>query len=267
MAGEKSGNLEEVLTRFISFQRITLTFRKKLIASLVYPTLLIVMVTVMFTFLISFVVPRFGELYSQLGSTLPAITVFMLALGNNSQKYLPILFITFIVIVILFLRWKRSETGQRQFDKMRLATPMLGEIWLKYQVALFCRTLSTLLIGGLPLVPALETAGSSINSASVATKVKDAIQVVREGKPLSNAMEGGVFPDMAIEMIEVGEATGALPAMLNSVADFFEEDVQTALSSALSLIEPAILIVMGVVVATVLFSLYLPIFSLGAGIQ
>jgi len=267
MAGEKSGNLEEVLGRYISFQRVTLTFRKKLLASLVYPTLLIFMVSTMFIFLISFVVPKFGELYDTLGSALPSITVFMLALGRNVQKYLPAGLLLLIIIVVGFLRWKKTEAGNRQIDILRLNTPMLGDIWLKYQVAMFCRTLSTLLVGGLPLVPALETSGSSITSQSVSAKVKDAIQVVREGKPLSQAMEGGIVPDMAVEMIEVGEATGALPSMLNSVADFFEEDVQTALSSALSLIEPAILIIMGIVVATVLFSLYLPIFSLGANIQ
>ena len=150
-------------------------------------------------------------------------------------------------------------------DKFRLGLPVAGEIWLKYQVALFSRTMSTLLSGGLPLVQALETAGSSLESRLLSNAILEAVQKVREGRSLSRSLEEtGVFPELAFEMTEVGESTGALPAMLTSVAEFFEEDVQTALSAALSLVEPIILIVMGVVVATVLIALYLPIFSLGA---
>jgi type IV pilus assembly protein PilC len=142
--------------------------------------------------------------------------------------------------------------------------PVLGKIWLKYQVALFARTLSTLLTGGLPLVPSLETASRSISSRRVAKAVESSIATVREGKSLADSLtKTGVFPDLAAEMITVGEQTGALPQMLNSVAEFFEEDVATALAAALALIEPAILIVMGVVVVFILISLYLPIFSLG----
>jgi type IV pilus assembly protein PilC len=142
--------------------------------------------------------------------------------------------------------------------------PIFGKIWLKYQVALFARTLSTLLTGGLPLVPSLETAARSISSRRVSKAVFKSISTVREGKSLAEALEQtGVFPDLAAEMITVGEQTGALPAMLNSVAEFFEEDVATALTASLALIEPAILIIMGVVVVFILISLYLPIFSMG----
>ena len=148
---------------------------------------------------------------------------------------------------------------------MRLGIPLLGVIWLKYQVALFSRTLSTLLTGGLPLVPSLETAARSISSRQVSNAVFSSVTQVREGQRLSTSLEGTrVFPELAIEMIEVGESTGALPTMLNSVASFFEEDVETSLAGVLSLIEPTILIVMGVAVAIILISLYLPILSLGA---
>jgi type IV pilus assembly protein PilC len=145
--------------------------------------------------------------------------------------------------------------------------PIFGKIWLKYQVALFARTLSTLLTGGLPLVPSLETAARSISSRRVSKAVGTAVVSVREGKNLADSLSNtGVFPDLASEMVSVGEQTGALPQMLNSVAEFFEEDVATALTAALSLIEPAILIVMGVVVVFILISLYLPIFSLGSAV-
>ena len=147
---------------------------------------------------------------------------------------------------------------------MRIRLPILGKIWLKYQVALFARTLSTLLTGGLPLVPSLETASRSISSRRVSRAVQTSVGTVREGKSLADSLaKTGIFPDLATEMITVGEQTGALPQMLNSMSEFFEEDVATALAAALALIEPAILIVMGVVVVFILISLYLPIFSLG----
>jgi type IV pilus assembly protein PilC len=146
--------------------------------------------------------------------------------------------------------------------------PVLGDIWLKYQVANFSRMLSTLLAGGLPLVPSLETAGDSLGSRRILNGISDATTRVREGQSLAKSLEEQeMFPDLSVEMIEVGESTGALPAMLNSVAEFYEEDVQTALGAAMALIEPLILIVMAVFVGGVLISLYLPIFTLGSGIH
>jgi type IV pilus assembly protein PilC len=265
LAGERSGNLEEVLGRYLAFQRISLTFRKKLIASLFYPVLLVVMVTSLFVFLISFVVPRFAALYDQIGTKLPAITVFMLALGKNFQSYMPYLLLGTALGALGLYRWSKTENGANTIDALRVRLPIFGSIWLKYQVALFSRTLSTLLTGGLPPVPSLETAARSIASRKVAQAVMRSVVSVREGKGLAKSLETtGIFPELSIEMIEVGESTGALPGMLNSVAEFYEEDVQTALTAALSLIEPAILIVMGGVVVTILIALYLPIFSLGA---
>jgi type IV pilus assembly protein PilC len=167
------------------------------------------------------------------------------------------------LIGYLISRWSKSEAGGDFIDKVRVKTPVVGTVWLKYQVGLFSRTLATLLTGGLPLVPSLETAARSIESRQIAKAVYISVETVREGKGLSVSLQRtGVFPELSIEMIEVGESTGALPQMLNSVAEFFEEDVQTSLAAIMSLIEPVILIVMGVVVVIVLIALYLPIFSL-----
>ncbi|MGA3211594.1 MAG: type II secretion system F family protein [Terriglobales bacterium] len=265
LAGEKSGNLEEVLSRFVHFQRLSLSFRKKLMASLIYPMVLVSMVVLTLTFLVTFVVPRFADLYSGLGAELPQLTEIMLSIGLAAQKY----FLVFLAVIILIgfgvVRWFRTATGGLRVDRMRLALPIIGPIWLKYQVAMFTRMLSTLLAGGLPLVTSLETAGASIQSREIALAVSAAGQRVREGQPLARSLEEGTkFPELAIEMIEVGESTGALPQMLTSVAEFYEEDVENALTAALSLIEPAILVVMAIVVAFVLISLYLPIFKLGA---
>jgi type IV pilus assembly protein PilC len=268
LAGERSGNLEEVLGRFITFQRMTLSFRKKLMSSLWYPALLISALAVMLTFLMTYVVPQFADLYSQLNAKLPAITVFMLGIGTGIRNYYYLILGGIVVIVLGTVMWSRSESGSRTLDSVRYRLPLIGQIWMKYQVSMFSRTLSTLLSGGLPLVPSLETASQSINSFKISDNVGHAARRVREGRSLSFSLEETkFFPDLAIEMIEVGESTGALPAMLNSVAEFFEEDVQNALAAAMQLIEPFILIFMGVTVALVLISLYLPIFSLGAQMQ
>ena len=156
----------------------------------------------------------------------------------------------------------------KSVDRVILKFPLLGEIWLKYQVANFSRMLSTLLAGGMPLVPSLETAGASMSSRRILNGVSDAAVRVREGQSLAKSLEEQkMFPDLSVEMIEVGESTGALPAMLNSVAEFYEEDVQTALGAAMALIEPMVLIIMAVFVGGILISLYLPIFTIGSAMH
>jgi type IV pilus assembly protein PilC len=264
MAGEKSGNMDEVLTRYINFQRMAMTFRKKLFVSLIYPTLLVSVVMVMVTFLFTYVVPKFADLFNSLDAKLPAITVFMLEVGQNAQKYAPFVLVGLVILAFGLWRWKDTDRGADRIDRVILSLPLLGDIRLKHQVASFSRMLATLLQGGLPLVPALETAGTSMSSRRVLKGVIRAGTRVREGQGLAGSLEEQkIFPELAVEMIEVGESTGALPAMLNSVAEFYEEDVQTALGAAMALIEPMILIIMAIFVGGVLISLYLPIFTLG----
>ena len=264
LAGERSGNLQEVLERFISFQQVSLSFQKKLTASLIYPAVLICFVTGLFIFLITVVVPSFATLYDGMGIALPWLTVTLLQVGRGAQHYG--LYIGAVVAVVIFLltRYAKTARGRDQVDRIRVGTPLIGRIWVKYQVALFGRTLSTLLTGGLPLVPSLETAAKSITSHKIAQAVFSSVVLVREGKSLATSLTASkVFPGVALEMIQVGEQTGALPQMLNSVSEFFEEDVSTNMTVLMNLIEPAILLVMGVFVVTILIALYLPIFSLG----
>ena len=268
MAGEKSGNMEEVLTRYINFQKLTLTFKKKLVVSLVYPALLVSVVLIMLVFLVTYVVPQFAKLYQDLNAELPAVTLLMLNIGTHAQAYAPFMAIAVVVIAIVVWRWKATDSGRAWIDKVLLGFPMIGDILIKHQVSTFSRMLSTLLAGGMPLVPCLETAGASMSSAKVVKGITEAAVRVREGQTLAHSLEEQkMFPELSVEMIEVGESTGALPAMLNSVAEFYEEDVQTALGAAMALIEPIILIIMAVFVGGILISLYLPIFSLGSNIH
>ena len=268
LAGEKSGSMEEVLGRYIAYQRMVQTFRKKLLASLVYPALLVSMVTLMLIFLITFVVPKFADLYNSLGAPLPAVTVFMLQFGLNAQKYGWLVLLVGVVLVVLLWQWKQSDKGAQRIDRFLLLLPLIGEIRLKYQVANFSRILATLLQGGLPLVPAMQTAGESMSSRQMLNGVTAAAERVKEGQSLAHSLETqNLFPDLAVEMLEVGESTGALPAMLASVAEFYEEDVQMALSAAMALIEPIILIFMAVFVGGILISLYWPIFNLAGSVH
>ena len=269
LAGERSGNLQEVLERYVNFQKVSLTFRKKLTASLIYPALLMTLVIGLLIFLLAVVVPQFAVLYDQMGSKLPAMTVDLLNFGKWLNHNFIWLLLGILTVAFVAYRFSITERGRDFIDGVRVGSPIFGKIWLKYQVALFSRTLSTLLTGGLPLVPSLETAARSISSRRVSRAVFSSIGTVREGKSLAESLtQTNIFPGLSTEMITVGEQTGALPQMLNSVAEFFEEDVATALTASLALIEPAILIVMGVVVVFILISLYLPIFSLGqAGSQ
>ncbi len=264
LAGERSGNLTEVLDRYVNFQKVALTLRKKLIGSLIYPCVLLVLVFALLIFMFTVVIPQFAKLYDQLGSKLPALTVDLLNFGKWMQHNILWLALGALIVGAAFYRFAITERGRDFIDGVRVKMPVFGKNWLKYQVALFARTLSTLLTGGLPLVPSLETASRSISSRRVSKAVEASITTVSEGKSLADSLtKTGVFPDLAAEMIAVGEQTGALPQMLNSVSEFFEEDVANALAAALALIEPAILVLMGVVVVFILVSLYLPIFSLG----
>jgi len=268
VAGEKSGNLEEVLTRFIAFQRISMAVRKKLLVSLIYPALLIVLVTLMLTYLIAFVVPKFADLYRDLQAPLPTVTVYLIAFGQTVHHYFPFILLAVAAILLIGWKWKNSDAGAEKLDRMRLKLPVLGTIWLKYQIAMFARMMSTLLAGGLPLVPSLETAGASIQSRTVARAALGAAERVREGLSLSRSLdETKMFPELALEMIEVGESTGAMREMLNSVAEFYEEDVESAVAAAMALIEPMLLIFVAIVIGFVLISLYMPIFSIGSAMQ
>jgi type IV pilus assembly protein PilC len=263
MAGERAGSLIEVLERYIAYQKLTLAVKKKLLVSLIYPCFLILLVFALIVFLVTYVVPNFAQLYESMSTELPGITLLLIAVGTTTRDYILGIFLVVVATIVGLRLWSRTESAKLIMDRWKLRIPIAGTIWIKFQVAQFSRILSTSLMGGIPLVQSLQTSAESLDSRLLRSSIRQAVSRVREGRPLSESLEEtGIFPSLAIDMIEVGESTGALPKMLNSVAEFFEDDVNTQMTAALSMIEPVIMIFMGVFVAFVLIALYLPIFSL-----
>jgi type IV pilus assembly protein PilC len=265
LAGEKSGNLSGVLEYYIAYQQVSTGVKKKIIASLVYPVLLICVAAVIVTYLITVVIPKFALLYKDLGTALPAPTQLLIAITVDYRYVVLSVIAAFFVAVFLIFLWSRSEEGGAAFDRLKFRIPFVGDTMLKFQVAQFSRTLATLLTGGTPLVAALSTASDAITSKLVRNAVAETTQMVREGESLHSALGSkGVMPDLALDMIEVGESSGALAPMLTSVAVFYEDEVSIRLSAMVALIEPLLLVFMGLFVAFILISLYLPIFSFSA---
>ena len=265
LAGEKSGNLSGVLDFYIAYQKVSTGVRKKILATLVYPTLLFIMATIIVSYLVTAVIPKFATLYNDLNVPLPAPTRLLIALTVD-YRYL---FLGAVAVVVLFgigvYFWSRTDEGGTVFDRLKFRLPVVGDTLLKFQVAQFSRTLATLLSGGTPLVAGLQTSSDAISSRLVRGAVTDATQMVREGESLHSALASkGVMPPLALDMIEVGESSGALAPMLTSVAEFYEEEVSLRLSALVAVIEPVILVFMGALVAFILISLYLPIFSFSA---
>jgi type IV pilus assembly protein PilC len=262
LAGEKSGNLPGVLDYYIAYQRVSTGVRKKILATLVYPVLLISVAIIIVAYLVTAVIPKFALLYRDLNVQLPTPTRLLIALTVDYRLFVLGAIALMAVAAIGVFLWSRSEEGGTAFDRFKFRLPIIGDTLLKFQVAQFSRTLATLLTGGTPLVAGLQTATDAITSKLLRSTVSQATQMVREGESLHVALASkGIMPEMALDMIEVGESSGALSPMLTSVAEFYEEEVNIRLSALVSVIEPVLLIFMGLFVAFILISLYLPIFS------
>jgi type IV pilus assembly protein PilC len=263
LAGEKSGNLSGVLDYYIAYQKVSTGVRKKILASLVYPVLLVVVATIIVSYLVTAVVPKFAVLYRDLGVELPASTKLLMALTVDYRfTFLGAIGLLALLAFGVFL-WSRTDEGGATFDRLKFKLPVIGDTLLKFQVAQFSRTLATLLTGGTTLVTALQTASDALTSKLLRLTILRATQMVREGESLHGSLAStNVMPEMALDMVEVGESSGALGPMLTSIAEFYEEEVSLRLGALVSIIEPVMLIFMGILVAFILISLYLPIFSL-----
>ena len=265
-AGERSGNLSGVLDQYISYLRVSTGFKRQLITALIYPSILVGAVILVMSYMVTYAMPKFADLYKDLNVPLPSITQLVLGLAAPLRSYFLVFAVVVVVGVALISLWTKTDRGALVIDSFKPRIWFVGDIWLKAQIAQFVRTLATLLAGGTPLVSALTTSSQAIDSRLIAKSVEKAAARVREGETLHASLaQTKLVPELAIEMIEVGEASGALPAMLTSVADFYEEEVNTRLQRTLIWVSPAILVVMAVVIGSLLIALYLPMFSLQIG--
>jgi type IV pilus assembly protein PilC len=217
---------------------------------------------VMILIMLIFVVPKFELFFEGSGAELPLLTRTMLAVGTTLESNGLWLAVALLGGGIFFWRWRETPAGALALDRLRLRLPFLGPVLHRFALSEFCRSLATLLAGGMPLVPSLEIAVSAVGNAQIRERLEPTIQKVREGEPFHQSLEqSGVFTDLAIDMVQVGEATGGLDEMLANVSDFFDDQVETRMQRLLTLVEPAMLVFMGIVVALILISLYLPLFS------
>lgn len=267
-AGERSGELEQVIRRFMRYQRLVMDARKRVVSALVYPAVLIGLSVVMILVMTIYVVPRFTVFYADLDAELPLMTQAVLAVSTFMRENWPVLLVALVVGVFAFLRWSESAVGEVTVARLKLRVPILGSIFARIALSEFCRSLSTLLAGGIPLLPSLETAVGAVGNPHIRRELRPTVGAVREGEPFYEALEEtGVVSELAVDMVKVGEATGSLDAMLSSVSDFLDDEVDTLLQRILGLIEPIMLMIMGLIVASLLLAVYLPLFSALGRIQ
>jgi type IV pilus assembly protein PilC len=263
LAGEKSGSLEQVIRRYVAYVKVVSGVRRKTISALVYPAILLLLSLGVVSIIVLRVVPEFGAFYDQFGAELPLSTRIIVAISKFAGSYFVLLLLTIAGVSLTFWAWLRRPGSRVRFDRWVLRIPSLGGIAQKFATSQAARTLATLLGGGIPLVNAIDVAARSIQNQYLARELQTAGQQVREGRALSAAMnDSGAFPDVSIKMVEVGEQTGALQEMLNSLADFYDEEIETNLGRFITVIEPALLVIMGMIIAGLLLSLYMPLFQL-----
>ncbi len=261
-AGERSGDLEGVLRRFLKYQKMIVALRKKVISALIYPIILITLSVCMVFIMLTKVIPKFAEFYAGFDAELPAFTRLMITISYVLTNNLLVTLITAAIVIILIRQWV-ATTGRLAWDRLKLQIPLVGGVLHRFAIMQFTQSLGTLLGGGTPMVPAIEIASQSVANRLISTKVFEIVQQVREGEPLWRSLEAtGVISDLAVEMIKVGESTGALTEMLGNVSEFYDEEIEARLQRMVAAIEPIILVFMGLVIATLLYAFYLPLFQL-----
>jgi type IV pilus assembly protein PilC len=268
LAGEKSGSLEQVIRRYVAYVKVISAVKRKTISALVYPAILLVLSCVVVGIIVLRVVPEFGAFYQQFGRDLPLSTRIIVSISEFATAYFLLVMIGVAALVAAVIAWLKKPGNRRRFDKWILSVPQVGPIAQKFGTSQSARTLATLLGGGIPLVNAIEVSARSISNQYLAGELQTAAQQVREGRALAQAMlQSGAFPDVAIKMVEVGESTGALQEMLNSLSEFYDEEIETSLTRFITIVEPALLVIMGIIIAALLLSLYMPLFNLSSMIS
>jgi type IV pilus assembly protein PilC len=267
MAGEKSGSLEQVVRRYVAHIKVLNAARSHIVSALIYPCVLVLLAAAVVSLIVFKVVPEFADFYASFGHSaeLPALTRIVVSISTFLLANAVFIIAGVAVLVVGGYMWLRQPTARRGLDAFTLRLPYFGPLVRKFTTAQVSRTLATLLSGGIPLVNALEVAARATSNRSMADNLSGVARQVREGGSLSQSLgPRNIFPHVAIEMVEVGESTGALAEMLNSVADFYDEENETSLERFSNLIQPLLLIVMGIIIAALLLSLYMPLFRLSS---
>jgi type IV pilus assembly protein PilC len=262
-AGEASGTLDQVLLRLADTMEREVALRHKVKSAMTYPIVVLVLVVLILAAMLLFVVPTFKDLYANLGGTLPLPTRFLLALSEALRKYFLLFAAAFAGVVWAFRRWKRTDSGRYKMDKFKIKVPIFGPLFHKTALSRFSRTLGVLSKSGVPILQSLDIVAETVNNEVVARAVRDVQSGVREGETIAGPlMRHDVFPPMVVQMMAVGEETGALDTMLEKIADFYDDEVTAAVESLTSLIEPVMIAVVGGAVGAIVVALYLPLFNI-----
>jgi type IV pilus assembly protein PilC len=265
LAGERSGNLDAVLRRYVEYTKIIATVKRKTVSALVYPAILISLAVILVSIIVLKVVPAFSDFYSTFGAQLPLVTRIIVGISEFLRSQFVLVIVALGLTIGAVVAWVRQPGQKARFDYLILKLPMLGQVAKKFATSQMARTLATLLGGGLPLVNALDIAAKSVGNQYMAAQLGIVSARVREGESFSKALEARrVFPEVAVKMAEVGESTGALQEMLNTVADFYDEEISTTMERFITLVEPVLLVFMGLVIAGLLLALYMPLFQLSS---
>ena len=266
-AGEQSGNIAEVLQRYIVYLKLMIGLRQKVTKALAYPAFLVLVGVAVIGFLLSYVVPTFVSVYGEVGKTLPAATQALIDIVNRLQTYLIPGMLTLLGFALMVRTYYRTPAGRLAIDRLLLALPVLGPIFVKHHTIQLTRTFATILASGTPLVEALQIARGAVSNRSVSKGLAGAVEEIREGATLAAALDRPkVFPKLALEMISVGEETGSLENMLRDVAEFYESDLDLRLTQLTTWIEPTLLLVMGLLVGAIVVVMYLPVFQMAGNI-
>jgi type IV pilus assembly protein PilC len=265
LAGEKSGNLEETLRRYVSYAKVISGVRRRTLSALIYPAILMALSGIVVAIIVVRVVPEFTNFYDSMGATLPFATRVLTGVSTVVTEFFWLMLLLVAALACAAWAWGRQPGRGAQLDRLLLGLPFIGDVATRFATSQLARTMATLLGGGIPLVNALDVTVRSVGNRYVSRNLEAIAREVREGKALSTSMHArGIFPPVAVKMVEVGESTGALQDMLNAVADFFDEEIETTLGRFMTLIEPLLLVIMGIVIAGLLLALYWPLLQLGA---
>jgi type IV pilus assembly protein PilC len=267
-AGEKSGALVDVLLRYIAYQKKMIAVMTKLKTSLAYPIFLVFALIVVLGIFFLYVIPNFTKMYSDQPGALPFLTNILIEVTGVLTRYAPVILAGLVAAGAALYWWQKTVPGRNALDSAKLKIPLLRSFIMHYLLAQITRTLATVLRGGIPLVQALDTTSGVISNRAMARRLSEARVLLTEGVSLAESFErSGVAPDITVRMIEVGESSGDLPQMLEDVADYYDQEVENRLTALTTMIEPVLMLTMGVIMAVIVVALYLPIFEMGAHIK